>query len=148
MTGPNTTAASTAAQIPLAIAATAVLVMFLWALCFPLISVGLAASPPMAFAALRAALSGAVLLAVAQCLGRPAIEGTSNWAGVALVGLTATGVGFFGMFYGGGRVSPGLATVIANTQPLIAGALAWGFLTNTCGRSNAGDWRPVLAASY
>jgi drug/metabolite transporter (DMT)-like permease len=44
---------------------------------------------------------------------------------VFLVGLTATSVGFFGMFYGGGRVSPGLATVIANTQPLIAAALAW-----------------------
>jgi drug/metabolite transporter (DMT)-like permease len=44
---------------------------------------------------------------------------------VIFVGLTATSVGFFGMFYGGDRVSPGLATVIANTQPLIAAGLGW-----------------------
>ncbi|PAU81427.1 EamA family transporter [Halovibrio salipaludis] len=34
-----------------------------------------------------------------------------------------------GMFLGGGKVSPGLATVLANTQPLIAAALAMVFLS-------------------
>lgn len=104
------------------------LVMFLWAVCFPLISVGLADSPPMAFAALRAAISGAVLLGAAEWLRRPPVPDRSIWGGIVLVGLTATSLGFFGMFYGGGRVSPGLATVIANTQPLIAAVLAWAFL--------------------
>lgn len=111
-----------------AVAAGAVLVMFLWALCFPLISLGLSGSPPMTFAALRAALSGAALLLVAQLLGRPAIGSGTLWRSVVLVALTATSLGFFGMFYGGGLVSPGLATVIANTQPLIAAILAWKFL--------------------
>lgn len=115
-------------RLPVSVVAGAVLVMFFWAICFPLISVGLAASPPMTFAAMRALISGAVLLIVAQALGRPAITGKTLWGGVVLVGLTATSLGFFGMFYGGGRVSPGLATVIANTQPLIAAVLAWGFL--------------------
>jgi drug/metabolite transporter (DMT)-like permease len=110
------------------VAAGAVLVMFLWALCFPLIKYGLSTSPPMLFATLRAVLSGAVLLLIAQWLGRPSIHGTPIWGGVVLVGLTATSVGFFGMFYGGERVSPGLATVIANTQPLIAAVLARAFL--------------------
>lgn len=102
--------------------------MFLWALCFPLISVGLANSPPMTFAAMRAALSGTVLIVAASALGRPPIADRSQWGAIVLVGLTATSLGFFGMFYGGGRVSPGLATVIANTQPLIAAVLAWAFL--------------------
>ena len=114
--------------VPMRVAFGAILVMFFWALCFPLISSGLADSPPMAFAALRAALSGAVLIAAAEWLGRPAIGGRSLWGGLVLVGLTATSLGFFGMFYGGARVSPGLATVIANTQPLIAAVLAVGFL--------------------
>lgn len=115
-------------RISVAVAAGAIGVMFLWAICFPLISVGLSASPPMTFAAMRAVISGAALLIVAQALGRPAITDKSIWGGVVLVGLTATSLGFFGMFYGGGLVSPGLATVIANTQPLIAAVLAWSFL--------------------
>jgi drug/metabolite transporter (DMT)-like permease len=43
---------------------------------------------------------------------------------VALAGLGLTTMGFAGMFLAGGRISPGLATVLANTQPLIAAALA------------------------
>lgn len=122
------TNASGAGRVPMRVAFGAILVMFLWATCFPLINVGLAYSPPMAFAALRAALSGAVLIVVAEWLGRPAIADRASWGSIVLVGLTATSLGFFGMFYGGVRVSPGLATVIANTQPLIAALLAWGFL--------------------
>ncbi|MEJ8568839.1 DMT family transporter [Elongatibacter sediminis] len=119
---------ASAGKISYRIAIGAVLVMFLWAVCFPLINVGLRNSPPMAFAGLRASLSGLVLIAVAQWLKRPAIPDRSAWGGLAVVGFTATSLGFYGMFYGGGRVSPGLATVIANTQPLIASALAWVFL--------------------
>lgn len=115
-------------RLPLRVASGATLVMFLWALCFPLINVGLASAPPMMFAALRAALSGAVLLLAAQALRRPAVAGRSVWGKLVVVGLTATSLGFFGMFYGGGLVSPGLATVIANTQPLIAAVLAWVYL--------------------
>ncbi len=115
-------------RVPLRVATSTVLVMFLWAICFPSIKIGLSDSPPMYFAALRAALSGAVLLTAAHWMRRPPVEERSVWAGLVLVGLTATSLGFFGMFYGGSRIAPGLATVIANTQPLIAGVLAWGLL--------------------
>ncbi len=128
MSEPVDTDAPGTDRVPISVALGAIVVMFLWAVCFPLISVGLADSPPMAFAALRAALSGGVLIAAAEWLGRPAIADRSQWGSLVLVGLTATSLGFFGMFYGGARVSPGLATVIANTQPLIAAVLAWGFL--------------------
>jgi len=98
--------------------------MFLWAMCFPLIEVGLEASPPMWFAGLRALLAGVVLLAVAQLAGRPPIRGGGAWRAIVLIAITATSLGFFGMFYGGGLVSPGLATVVANMQPLLAAPLA------------------------
>ena len=120
--------ASNTRRVPLGVALGATSVMFLWAVCFPLISLGLSDAPPMTFAALRAALSGAALIIAAEWLGRPAVAGRAVWMGIVVVALTATSLGFFGMFYGGGRVSPGLATVIANTQPLIAAVLAWGFL--------------------
>lgn len=110
------------------LASQAVLIMLLWAACFPLIKIGLTDSPPMFFAALRAVVSGVVLLVAAHWLRRPAIKGRSVWAGIVVVALTATSLGFFGMFYGGARVSPGLATVITNTQPLIAAVLAWWLL--------------------
>jgi drug/metabolite transporter (DMT)-like permease len=82
----------------------------------------------MFFATLRAGVAGVVLLVAAQWLRRPAIKGRAVWVGIVVVALTATSLGFFGMFYGGARVSPGLATVITNTQPLMAAVLAWWLL--------------------
>lgn len=126
------------------VAISAVLVMFLWALCFPLISYGLSASPPMTFAALRALIAGCVLLGIAQWQGRMPIKSLRLWGSIVLVGLTATSLGFFGMFYGGSSVSPGLATVVANTQPLIAALLALVILQERLSRSQ----RYGLAAGF
>jgi drug/metabolite transporter (DMT)-like permease len=102
-----------------------VAVMVLWAACFPLITIGLDLSPHLAFAAMRAALAGACLLAVASFLGRPFPQGLRSWALIGLVGLGATSLGFFGMFHAAEFISPGLATVIANAQPLLAAVLAY-----------------------
>ena len=113
---------------PLAQAVGATLVMFLWAICFPLITVGLAFAPPMTFAFLRALAAGFALVLIATLLGRPKIQGSKNWICVILIGLTATSVGFYGMFNGGKLVSPGIATVVSNTQPLFAAFLATLFL--------------------
>jgi len=101
-----------------------VLVMFLWAVCFPLISLGIPDSPHLSFAALRAILAGVTLLVVAGVLGRPAPSGWRTWTHLALIGLGATTFGFLGMFHAAEFVSPGIATVIANTQPLMAALLA------------------------
>ncbi|MEE8454164.1 MAG: hypothetical protein V3R90_05320, partial [Limibaculum sp.] len=46
-----------------------ILVMFLWAICFPLITAGFAFAPHLTFATLRAFLAGAVLVAVGFALG-------------------------------------------------------------------------------
>ncbi len=103
----------------------AITVMFLWALCYPFISLGLEYSPPLLFAFIRAILAGLSLLLLAKYLGRPQIVGKSNWVSIVVIALTATTIGFWGMFYAGGILSPGLATVLTNTQPLIAAVIGW-----------------------
>ena len=101
-----------------------VLVMLLWAACFPLITAGLGLAPHLTFAAMRAILAGVTLTALAIALRRPLPKGLPHWAMVAVVGLGATSLGFLGMFHAAEFVSPGIATVIANTQPLLAAMLA------------------------
>ncbi|PAU80335.1 hypothetical protein CK501_07740 [Halovibrio salipaludis] len=70
-----------------------VLVAFLWAICFPLIQVGLEGAPPLVFAASRAALAGALVLVLAAWLGRPWPRGWTNLAMIAAIGLSFTGLG-------------------------------------------------------
>lgn len=101
-----------------------ILVMLLWAACFPLITAGIEFAPHLTFAALRAILAGLTLTALALALRRPLPKEGRVWAMVAVVGLGATSLGFLGMFHAAEFVSPGIATVIANTQPLMAAGLA------------------------
>jgi drug/metabolite transporter (DMT)-like permease len=100
-----------------------ILAMLLWALCFPLITVGIEFAPHLTFAAIRALLAGLALTVLAFVLRRPLPKGLFLWTMVAIVGFGATGLGFFGMFHAAEFVSPGIATVIANTQPLLAAVL-------------------------
>lgn len=108
-------------------------VMFLWAICFPLIAVGLSHASPLYFAALRSFVAGAGLLLPALALRRPLPRDWRVWVTLLGVGLSLTGMGFGGMFLAGGIVSPGLATVLANAQPLIAAGLAYVILNERLG---------------
>ncbi|KZE35694.1 DMT family transporter [Chelatococcus daeguensis] len=103
-------------------------VMMLWASCFPLITIGLDLAPHIVFAALRAAVAGLCLIVVGALCGRPVPKGGCFWILIVVVGLGATSMGFLGMFHAAEFVSPGLATVIANVQPIIAAVLATVFL--------------------
>jgi drug/metabolite transporter (DMT)-like permease len=105
-----------------------IVVMVLWAVCFPLITVGIAYAPHLTFAAMRGTIAGVALLLVAVALQRPVPRSIRIWGMLALVGLGATTLGFFGMFHAAEFVSPGIATVIANTQPLLAAVPAQIFL--------------------
>lgn len=104
-----------------------VMVMLLWAACFPLITSGLQYSPHLTFATLRAVLAGATLVLVAIMLRRRFPRGRRTWLTLGIVGVGATSLGFLGMFHAAEFVSPGLATVVANAQPLLAAMLgvAW-----------------------
>lgn len=99
-------------------------VMFLWAICFPLIVLGLPHAPHLTFAALRAFLAGTALLIPAMIMRRPQPKTLKSWTMLTAIGLGATTLGFFGMFHASEFVSPGIATVIANTQPLMAAVLS------------------------
>ncbi len=99
-------------------------VVGLWAACFPLITIGLDLAPHLAFAAMRAALAGTCLLALGAVFHRPRPRGVHCWTLIGVVAVGATTLGFLGMFHAAEFVSPGLATVIANTQPLLAAVLA------------------------
>ena len=76
---------------------------------------------------MRAVLAGSTLVVLAVVLRRPFPRGRRTWLTLAVVGLGATSLGFFGMFHAAEFVTPGLATVIANAQPLLAAMLgvAW-----------------------
>lgn len=116
-----------------------VLVMFLWAICYPLITVGISLSPHLFFAALRALLAAGVLLGVAFLLGRRLPRGIRAWVSILVVGIGATSLGFLGMFHAAEFVSPGIATVVASTQPLLAAVLAALLLgERLSGRARAG----------
>lgn len=103
-------------------------VMVLWAACFPLITIGLDLAPHLAFAALRAALAGLCLLLLGAFFGRPVPRSLRSWFLIGAAAIGTTSLGFFGMFHAAEYVSPGLATVIANTQPILAAILAHAFL--------------------
>ncbi len=110
-----------------------VLVMLLWASCFPLITAGLDSAPHLTFAATRAFLAGAALLVLGAALRRPLPRGPRVWLLLAITGLGATTLAFLGMFHAAEFISPGTATVIANTQPLMAAVLAHALLGERLG---------------
>ena len=99
--------------------------MLLWASCYPLIAISLDSAPHLTFAVMRAAIAGSLLLGVALILRRSFPADLESWSWIGLAGLAMTGLGYYGMFHAAEFVSPGLATVIANSQPLIAAVLAF-----------------------
>jgi drug/metabolite transporter (DMT)-like permease len=110
-----------------------VLVALLWAICFPFIVTGLPDAPPLLFAALRAFLAGGLLFAIylVQRRREPYPAKPRNLGMLGLIGFFYTAMGFGGMFLGAGQLSPGLATVLASTQPLIAASIAAAWLGET-----------------
>ena len=101
-----------------------IIVMLLWAICFPFITWGIEFAPHLTFAAFRAILSGLVLIILAFALRQPLPQNWNDWKIIAIVGIGATSFGFLGMFHAAEFVSPGIATVISNAQPLLAAILA------------------------
>lgn len=113
--------------------ATLLLIELLEALCYPLISGALEGAPPLTFAAMRAAIASLALAAYALATRRPWPRGARVWWLIALTGACSTALGFAGMFLGGALVSPGLASVVTNATPFVAGVLAWRLLGEQLG---------------
>ncbi len=112
------------------------MVIILWAICYPLITTGLTAFSPFHFATLRSLLAGISLLVAGVMLKRSLIPERSTWPSLIIISLAFTSLGFTGMFLAGGRITPGLATVIANIQPMLAALLGYFFLTERLTRAS------------
>lgn len=104
------------------------LVTVLWAICFPFIVVGLPDAPPLLFAALRALLAGICLVLIALARGGRVRYSPRRFFLLTAIGFSYTGMGLGGMFLGAGELGPGLATVLANAQPLFAAVLSYFFI--------------------
>ena len=98
------------------------------ALCFVLIKAGLAYAPPLLFGGLRALVGGSVLFGLMIVLRQPLLPPRETWGGLLALALTATTLGFGGMFLSPGRTGAGIASVLGNIQPLILVGLAAAFL--------------------
>jgi len=86
------------------------------------------AAPPLKFAAIRSLIAGSVILIPILFINRNWITDKALWKHSLYISITYTVFGFGGMFLADSRVSPGIATVLANTQPLIAAVLCYFFL--------------------
>jgi drug/metabolite transporter (DMT)-like permease len=112
-----------------------ILVMVLWAICYPLIVMGLNFAPHITFAAMRASIAGVILLIVAGFLGEKQPQEPMQWLYLMLIGLGATTFGFYGMFHASEFVSPGVATVITNIQPMLTAILALWWLQESINKN-------------
>lgn len=117
--------------------AMAVLVAFLYALCYVGIQSGLALAPPLRFAGLRAAVGGFSVLAIAAASRRALVPPRRLWGGTAALALVGTTVGFAAMFLAAGRSPAGIASVLGNTTPLLVILAAAWLLREPVTRSKA-----------
>ncbi len=96
-----------------------------WGACFLFIAWGLRDAPILWFAALRALIAGAALVAVGVLQRRRPPRGARAWGWVTLTGLVNVTIPFAAMFAGVAGLATGAAAVLANAQPLLILLPAW-----------------------
>lgn len=106
------------------------LVALAWGSCFLFITWGLRDAPVLWFATLRALLAGLAMLAAAVLIRPHSAAGTmprdaGTWALVVLLAVTNVSVAFAAMFAAATGVTAGVASVLANAQPLLVILPAW-----------------------
>ncbi len=102
-----------------------ILVVAFLGACFVAIRFAGNAAPPLWLATLRALIAGAVLLGYCAWRGRTPPSGLSQWGLVGALGLAnATLTGGF-MYLAATRMPTGIASVLANAQPLLIVLPAW-----------------------
>jgi drug/metabolite transporter (DMT)-like permease len=93
--------------------------------CFLAIRWGLRDASPLWFAALRAGVAAAALVAVAAVQRRPLPRSLREWGEIALLGLVNVSLVFAAMFLGVAGLATGTAAVLSNAQPLLILLPAW-----------------------
>jgi len=96
-----------------------------WGSCFVAITIGVDHAPVLWLAALRALIAGAAL-ALLTGIQRVAIPRDSRtWALVGCLGVVNIALGFATMFGAATGLSTGIASVLANAQPILILLPAW-----------------------
>src|SRR6476619_539023 len=131
MDSPSATPASPPLQDYLAIGA-ALLTVLLWASAFPLIHIALAGLAPLPLAASRFWFAGAIALAFLLA-ARPTLPLRRDALSFLACGLV--GIALYSAFLNSGQrtVSPGAASFLINTGPIITALLATVFLRERFG---------------
>ena len=96
----------------------------IYAVCYVAIKAGLPFAPPLRFAGFRALVAGLVVLGLVAAVKRPLVPRWGQWRWVFGLGLTTTSMAFAAMFLSPGRTGAGIASVLGNTQPIMAATLA------------------------
>lgn len=104
------------------------LITVILAACFTAIKAGLEFAPPLLFAALRALIGGAILLALVIARGGRALPPRLIWPGVLALSVVNTALVYAAMFLSPGRTGAGIASAAGNLQPFLTLVLAVGFL--------------------
>jgi len=99
-----------------------------YSFCYVAIKSGLWYAPPLAFAGLRAALGGAVLLVLVGVRHGRIFLPIRLWRGVITLALIGTTFGFGAMFLAPGRTGAGISSVLGNTGSLFLVVLGVLFL--------------------
>ena len=100
-------------------------ITFAWGSCFLTISIGLQDAPPLWLAALRALIAGAALLLMIG-IRHPSLPRAPNtWLLIACLGFVNVALAYAAMFGGIIGLSTGVASVLANVQPILILLPAW-----------------------
>ena len=100
----------------------------LYAGCYAAIRAGLAYAPPVHFAAWRAGVASALLLAMLVATRQPLLPECRLWLPTVVLAVIGPVVGFSAMFASPRHTGVGLASVVGNTGPLLVIVLAAMFL--------------------
>lgn len=96
-----------------------------WGSCFVAISIGLQDAPLLWLAAVRALIAGVTLLLATGIRHTPLPRDRHTWILIACLGLVNVALAYAAMFGGIIGLSTGVASVLANVQPILILLPAW-----------------------